>query len=96
MGGYTIQRFPELPSTNDYALAHLNEFSDRTVILAETQTAGRGRFDRKWISHIPDNIYISLVLKPDLSLDEDSPLANITQYMSLCICEPNLADCELI
>ena len=82
-----ILRFEQLISTNDYALEHLEDLSDRQVILAEVQTGGHGRFDRKWVSHVPDNIYVSLVLKPDLPLDESSPLSNITQYMSLILCD---------
>ncbi|MFC1582205.1 biotin--[acetyl-CoA-carboxylase] ligase [Planctomycetota bacterium] len=87
MPDHAITRFDSLDSTNTYALEHLAELDDHTVILAETQTGGHGRFDRKWVSHIPDNVYISLVLKPDIPLDENSPLANITQYMSVCICD---------
>lgn len=82
-----ILRFEQLVSTNDYAVEHLEDLSDRQVILAEVQTGGHGRFDRKWVSHVPDNIYVSLVLKPDLPLDESSPLSNITQYMSLILCD---------
>jgi len=87
LSAYRIQCFESLESTNDYAIRHLEELGDRQIILAETQTSGHGRLGRTWVSHIPGNIYISLVLKPDLPLDEDSPLANITQYMSLCICD---------
>jgi len=60
---------------------------DRQVILAETQTAGHGRFQRKWVSHLPGNVYLSLVLKPDLVRSEDSPLGSLTQYLSLVICD---------
>ncbi len=87
MPAFNILRFESLESTNAYATRHLGELGDRQIILAETQTAGFGRFGRTWVSHIPGNIYISLVLKPDLPLDGNSPLANITQYMSLCICD---------
>ncbi|MDP6776835.1 MAG: biotin--[acetyl-CoA-carboxylase] ligase [Candidatus Latescibacteria bacterium] len=87
MPAFNILRFESLESTNVYAVRHLDELDDRQIILAEIQTAGYGRLDRTWVSHVPDNIYISLVLKPDLPLDGNSPLANITQYMSLCICD---------
>ena len=87
MPAFNIQRFESLESTSVYAIRHLDELGDRQIILAETQTAGHGRLGRTWVSHIPDNIYVSLVLKPDLPLDGNSPLANITQYMSLCICD---------
>ena len=38
---------------------------DGTVILAEQQTGGRGRFDRQWVSE-PGNLYLSVILQPSL------------------------------
>ena len=55
--------------------------------MAEIQTEGRGRFDRKWISYKPENIYISFVLKPAVKIGEDSSLNNISQYLSIKLCE---------
>ena len=46
---YTVKSFKQLNSTNSYAKEHLAQLEDKTVIVAETQTAGRGRFERKWI-----------------------------------------------
>jgi BirA family biotin operon repressor/biotin-[acetyl-CoA-carboxylase] ligase len=40
---------------------------DGTVILAEEQTAGRGRFDRKWVSPAGLNLYLTMVLRPDVA-----------------------------
>jgi len=82
-----IIRFTELDSTIDYALRNIDKLHDRDVVLAETQTKGRGRFDRKWISHIPDNIYISLVLKPAAETGEAESLMNISQLMSVSVCD---------
>jgi len=79
--------FPEITSTNTYAVKNIAEFSDRDVLMAEIQTEGRGRFDRKWISDKPENIYISFVLKPDINMGETSSLNNISQYLSVKLCE---------
>lgn len=65
---FEIQHFDTLSSTNDLAL-ELAKASARhlTVIIAETQTAGRGRFDHKWHSPKGLNIYMSIILKENLS-----------------------------
>ena len=35
------------------------------VVFAEEQTAGRGRFGRRWVSPAGKNLYLTLVLRPD-------------------------------
>lgn len=83
MKNYNIIYYTEISSTNTHAIKNLSDYSDRDVLMAEVQTQGRGRFDRKWVSDKPDNIYISFVLKPDFVC----PLNNIPQYLSLKLCE---------
>ena len=68
-------------STNNWALEHFQELDDRTVVYADSQTAARGRFQRKWVSGDYKNICATFVLKPE-KLDY---MANFTQYMSLVI-----------
>jgi BirA family biotin operon repressor/biotin-[acetyl-CoA-carboxylase] ligase len=86
MGRYNILRFEELDSTNLYALRNLERLDDKQVVVAEVQTVGRGRFQRKWVSHIPDNLYMSLVLKPGLEkTGPRTPLPSLTQYMAVVI-----------
>jgi BirA family biotin operon repressor/biotin-[acetyl-CoA-carboxylase] ligase len=36
------------------------------VVLAEHQTAGRGRLDRKWLSPAGEGVYLSILLRPGL------------------------------
>ncbi|WP_297454263.1 biotin--[acetyl-CoA-carboxylase] ligase [Persephonella sp.] len=57
--------FHTVNSTNTYAKE--NNLPDGTVILAENQTAGRGRKGRKWISTEGKGLYFSIVLKKDIS-----------------------------
>lgn len=64
---YTLKYFTELNSTNTYAREHLAELTDRTVVLAEKQTAGRGQQDKTWISNNTENIYLSIILKPAIT-----------------------------
>ena len=55
-----------LDSTNAEALREISGGAQAPfVILAEQQSAGRGRRGRKWISPFAENIYYSLVLRID-------------------------------
>jgi len=62
--GRTILHFRELPSTNEIAkeLA-VKGVREGTIVVAETQTGGRGRFKRDWAS--PEGgLWFSIVLRP--------------------------------
>ncbi len=80
-----VTEFAELDSTNRYACARLRELSDGDVIQAGVQTAGRGRGERPWISHVPGNLCLSLVLKP-AGAPAALPLAGLSQFLALCTC----------
>ncbi len=41
-----------------------NSAPEGTLVIAEEQTSGKGRFDRNWISPHGVNLYISLILRP--------------------------------
>jgi BirA family biotin operon repressor/biotin-[acetyl-CoA-carboxylase] ligase len=74
----------EVDSTNSYALRNLDMLRDREIIIADIQTGGYGRFSRTWLSNNPDNLYMSIVLKPSGKTDR---LIGLTLYMSTVICE---------
>ena len=64
--GRRLVFFQEIPSTMDQAARLAMEATtDGTVVVAETQTSGRGRFGRKWTSPT-GNIYMSVVFRPTL------------------------------
>ena len=77
--------FEEVDSTNKYAKENLDKLKDKTLIYTNFQSAGRGRFQRKWISNFGDNIYASMILKPSNELKEN--YSNLTQYLSLILVE---------
>jgi BirA family biotin operon repressor/biotin-[acetyl-CoA-carboxylase] ligase len=60
----------EIGSTNDYAKELASYGAEEgTVVIAETQTKGRGRLERKWISP-KGGLYMSLVLRPSRRANE--------------------------
>lgn len=86
MSRYRIIRFAELDSTNRHASANLRELADGDVIQADIQTAGHGRLRRPWISHLPGNLCMTLVLKPRQAEPGALPLANLSQLLALSVC----------
>ena len=55
-------------STNDHAIALAKDGAPGgTVVAADTQSAGRGRLGRKWVSPAGVNLYFSIILRPELS-----------------------------
>ncbi|RWU21959.1 bifunctional biotin--[acetyl-CoA-carboxylase] synthetase/biotin operon repressor [Pseudomonas alkylphenolica] len=56
--------FDSIDSTNAQALRAINEGRAAPfLVLAERQTAGRGRRGRQWVSPFAENLYYSLVLR---------------------------------
>lgn len=72
-------------STNKWAKSHISELEDKTLVYTYDQTEGRGRLDRKWTNVGNDNIYASIVLKPEGKLKE--VYSNLTQYLCLVIAQ---------
>ena len=66
--GQAVLYFRGLTSTNDIAkeLA-VRGVSEGTVVVAEIQTAGKGRFKREWAS-LEDGLWFSIILKPNVPL----------------------------
>lgn len=64
LDAYKLLSFDKLTSTQDLAhdLIDRHEVSNKTIIVAEMQTAGRGRYNRNWISR-PGNLYVSFIYK---------------------------------
>ncbi|MGE5844547.1 MAG: biotin--[acetyl-CoA-carboxylase] ligase [Syntrophaceae bacterium] len=65
--GRRIEYHEEVESTNTEAL-HLAQqgAEEGTVVIAEAQSAGRGRLNRSWESPPSMNLYLSVVLRPDI------------------------------
>lgn len=57
--------YPEVSSTNDIASALAEGGApEGTIVIADAQTAGRGRHRRTWSSPAGAGLYVSIVLRP--------------------------------
>lgn len=69
--GKEIIFFDSTDSTNEQAKLLIaerkNKIADGTVIVAEEQTGGRGRLDRKFFSPARKSILFSVIIRPDIS-----------------------------
>lgn len=66
--GKYAEYFDVLGSTNDYAKKRAQEgCKEGTVIVADTQEAGRGRLGRTWASPKGKGIWMSVILRPVIS-----------------------------
>lgn len=71
-------------STNDVALKlAAQEAPHGTVVVAEEQTAGRGRLGRKWFSEKSSGIYCSVVLRPPFS-PAAAPMLTLVAGVAAC------------
>ncbi|MGL5125640.1 MAG: biotin--[acetyl-CoA-carboxylase] ligase [Fusobacteriaceae bacterium] len=79
-----VQIFKTLDSTNNQAKKMAIEgASSGTLILAEEQTNGRGRRGREFYSPANSGIYMSLILKPNFSMEE-IPLITTGACVAVC------------
>lgn len=65
--GKRLLYYPELTSTMDEAARQADlGAEDGTVVVAEVQTAGRGRHGRGWVSE-PGNLLVSVLFRPSMN-----------------------------
>jgi BirA family biotin operon repressor/biotin-[acetyl-CoA-carboxylase] ligase len=73
--GRDIQVFEQTTSTNDVIekLAR-DDVKEGVVVFAESQTKGRGRLGRKWMSPTHKGLWFSILLRPNLRPQETTQL----------------------
>ena len=65
--GHKIHHISQTDSTMSYCKNLAKSGATHgTVVSADFQTGGRGRFQRKWISSSSQNLLLSILLKPDI------------------------------
>jgi BirA family biotin operon repressor/biotin-[acetyl-CoA-carboxylase] ligase len=81
-----VRYFETIGSTNDEALAWAaNDTPDLSVVIADEQTAGRGRRDRKWFTPKGTALAFSIVLRP--TVEERPHLTRIVGLAALAVAE---------
>ncbi|MXZ48352.1 MAG: biotin--[acetyl-CoA-carboxylase] ligase [Candidatus Dadabacteria bacterium] len=74
--------FNELGSTNDVLRELVAEGSDAdgTVVVSDSQTGGRGRLGRKWVSPGGMNLYLSALFRPEVS----PKISSVFTFLASC------------
>ncbi|MBI4972810.1 MAG: biotin--[acetyl-CoA-carboxylase] ligase [Candidatus Omnitrophica bacterium] len=82
--GKKIYYFESVSSTMDIAVKLGMEGSpDGTLVISETQTKGRGRLGRSWLSPKYKGVYLSLILRPKI-LPAQAPIITLLAAVSIC------------
>ena len=63
MLGRKVIVLDEVESTNDYLMERASELPDGTIVIAEVQTAGRGRRGRAWVAPRSAALLFSILVK---------------------------------
>src|SRR5919108_1294598 len=81
-----VKYFDSIGSTNTEALAWAtNDAKDLSLVIADEQTAGRGRLDRKWFTPPGTALACSLILRP--TTDERPYVSRIVGLAALAVAD---------
>ena len=80
------KHFELIDSTNTWAKqnAHLLEHDKITLVTADAQTAGRGRFKRQWVSPPKQNVYATFCFFIE---KHRSDIGNLPQVLAIAVAE---------
>lgn len=90
---WNIIHLEQIDSTNTEARRQaMQGIAEGLVITAEKQTAGKGRRGRSWESPEGENLYFSMLLRPEVPIDK-TPM--LTLIMALSVAKAVNKFCEL-
>ncbi|MDI6802190.1 MAG: biotin--[acetyl-CoA-carboxylase] ligase [Thermodesulfovibrionales bacterium] len=83
--GREIIFYDSLVSTNITATELAERgYADGTVVISDCQTGGKGRLERKWLSPPGKNLYMSIILRPEI-LPRNASMLTIISAVSSAI-----------
>jgi BirA family transcriptional regulator, biotin operon repressor / biotin---[acetyl-CoA-carboxylase] ligase len=77
--------YESVDSTNDVAAGLITKNADTesgTLVIADAQEKGKGRCGRKWLSPPGLNVYMSIILKPEIPLRQSALLTLLAAVSS--------------
>jgi len=81
---WNVVYYPEVSSTNEVAKKLADDgAAEGTVVIADAQTAGRGRLGRSWHSPPGVGIWLSLILRPPVA-PPTAPQLTMTAAVAVC------------
>ena len=86
---FTIDKREEIDSTNLEVIRRAKTGApEGTLVQAERQISGRGRRGRAWESPAGSNLYMTLLLRPDVTMEQvhfnrQVPLGSIAKTMAV-------------
>ena len=84
LSGLDVVVYDEVGSTNVEASQLARDGAvEGTVVVAEHQTAGRGRLDRRWEAPLGSSLTLSMVLRPQVGLEHWPWIPLVTGYAVL-------------
>ncbi len=81
--GRKLDVFSQIDSTNNYLKLHAAELDHGHTVVADSQTAGRGRRGRSFSSPPTSGVYLSILLHPTLPLERIN-LITIGAAVAIC------------
>ena len=91
---FTIDKREEIDSTNLEVIRRAKTGApEGTLVQAERQISGRGRRGRAWESPAGSNLYMTLLLRPDVTMEQASVL---TLIMALAFARGNVGKARLL
>lgn len=95
----SIRYFDTIGSTNDEAAAWLKAGGrDLSLVVADEQTQGRGRLQRRWFTPPESGLALSLVLRQSQQVEPDAIallLSRLTGLGAVAVCTALQACCQL-
>ncbi|MHB1127650.1 MAG: biotin--[acetyl-CoA-carboxylase] ligase [Bacillota bacterium] len=83
--GTRVIHFKQVSSTNDAAREEAEGGAlEGTVVVAESQTKGRGRLGRNWVSTFGLGLWVSIIIRPEIA---PARAARLTMLSSVAVAE---------
>jgi BirA family biotin operon repressor/biotin-[acetyl-CoA-carboxylase] ligase len=92
--GKPLYFFPTLDSTNTYAARLAREGApEGTVVIADSQSSGKGRLGRSWVSPPQVNLYLSVILRPPVAA---AAAPQLSLLAAVAVAETITHECGLV